>query len=237
MKKEQQPIHKARNNHEDPEMYMQGKNIIVFVVLYVVLCVLVNSGVAQQRMYPIPKANLRNSNFDKMLSQGFDIDSAYKFVYLVEPSFSTEYCLTYDSINKSLLLCKSKSKVGIALSKCENKRSRKKRLSTYRLPVDDAYVDSLQSMFCAIINSASPDFRRSGFDGTSFLFFLPSDIYTVADSWCPIDDSNCGRTVLLMERLCKAVENKDGATAEQLREEIHSLTALFRSLPAVYYDH
>ena len=110
-------------------------------------------------------------------------------------------------------------------------------MSTYRLPIDEAFADSLQSMFVAIINSASPDSRRSGFDGTSYLFYLPSDIYTVADAWSPYEESNCGRAVRLMEQLCNAVEKKDKAAAEQLREEIIALTAVFRSLPVVFYVH
>ncbi len=192
---------------------------------------------AQERMYPIPKANLKECKFDKELPLGFGIDTAYKFVYQVEPSFTTEYCLTYDSINKSLLLCKSKNKIGYAIGNGESKKARKKRLSTYRLPIDEDFVDSLQSMFCAIINSASPDSRRLGFDGTSYLFYLPTDIFTVADAWSPYEESNCGRAVKLMERLCEAVEKQDKAAAEQLREEIIALTAVFRSLPTVFYVH
>ncbi len=220
-------------------MHTGGMNNTSLIIKRIVLCIVMvfmaYSVGAQQRMYPIPKANLQENKFDKKLPLGFGIDTAYKFVYQVEPSFTTEYCMTYDSINKSLLLCKSKSKIGYAIWNGESKKARKKRLTYYRLPVDEAYVDSLQSMFCEIIRSASPDSRRSGFDGTSYLFYLPMDIYTVAGAWEPYEDSNCGRAVWLMERLCKAVEKQDKAAAEQLREEIIALTAAFRSLPAMFY--
>ena len=69
------------------------------------------------------------------------------------------------------------------------------------------------------------------------MFYLPTDIYTVEDVWEPYEDSNCGRAVRLMERLCEAVEKQDKAAAEQLREEIIALTAVFRSLPTVFYVH
>ena len=192
---------------------------------------------AQTRMYPVTKVSLQETNFDKLLSCGFNIDTAYKFVYYVWPSFTAEYCMTYDSKTKSLLLCKSKSKVGYSLTGKETKKARKKRLETYLLPVDDAFVDSLQSMFTAIINSASPDSQRSGLDGISYYFFMPTDINTVVSAWVPIDKSNCGRAVDIMERLCVAIEKKDNAATEQLREEIVALTAVFRALPAVYYVH
>lgn len=237
---EQAPILNEHNKQEYPPMHKGGLNttlIIKRIVLCVVLVIMAYSVGAQERMYPIPKDNLKKNNLDKKLSLGFGIDTAYKFVYQVEPSFTTEYCLTYDSINKSLLLCKSKSKIGYVLGNGESKKERKKRLKYYRLPVDEAYVDSLQSLFCAITKSASPDSRRLGFDGTSYLFYLPTDIYTVADAWSPYEESNCGRTVRLMERLCKAVEKQDKAAVEQLREEIIALTAVFRSLPTVFYVH
>lgn len=237
---EHQPVLNVHNKEEYPPIHTGGADtslIIKRIILCVVMVFMSYSVNAQERMYPIPKANLKECKFDKKLPLGFGIDSAYKFVYLVEPSFTTEYCLTYDSINKSLLLCKSKSKIGYALGNGESKKERKKRLKYYRLPVDEAYVDSLQSLFCAITKSASPDSRRSGLDGTSYLFYLPTDIYTVADAWSPYEESNCGRTVRLMERLCKAVEKRDNAAAEQLREEIVALTAVFRSLPTVFYVH
>lgn len=230
----------AHNKQEYPPMHTAEKNTYLFIkrmVLCLVLVMMAYSVSAQQRMYPIPKDNLKKNNLDKKLSLGFGIDTAYKFVYQVEPSFTTEYCLTYDSINKSLLLCKSKNKIGYAIGNGESKKARKKRLSTYRLPIDEDFVDSLQSMFCAIINSASPDSRSLGLDGTSYLFYLPTDIFTVADAWSPYEESNCGRAVRLMERLCEAVEKQDKAAVEQLREEIIALTAVFRSLPTVFYVH
>lgn len=237
---EQEPFLNAHNKQEFSPMHTAGLNtslILKRMVIYTLFFVITLSTIAQERMYPIPQATLKECKFDKKLPLGFGIDTAYKFVYQVEPSFTTEYCMTYDSINKSLLLCKSKSKIGYAVWNGENRKARKERLSTYRLPVDEAFVDSLQSMFCAIISSASPDSRRSGFDGTSYLFYLPTDIYTVADVWEPYEDSNCGRAVRLMERLCEAVEKQDKAAAEQLREEIIALTAVFRSLPTVFYVH
>ena len=125
----QQPILNAHNKEEYPPMYAGGL-VTVFIIKHIVLCivmvVLAYSVNAQERLYPIPKANLKESKFDKTLSLGFGIDSAYKFVYLVEPSFTTEYCLTYDSINKSLLLCKSKSRIGSALGNGESKKEKKK---------------------------------------------------------------------------------------------------------------
>lgn len=234
------PILNAHNKEEYPPMHTAGMDtslVIKRLVICIVLVMMACSVCAQRRMCPIPKANLKENKFDKRLSLGFGIESAYKFVYLVEPSFTTEYCLTYDSINQSLLLCKSKSKIGYAIWDGEREKARKNRLSTYRLSVDDAYVDSLQSLFVAIIGSASPDAGRPGFDGTSYLFYLPTDIYNVASVWCPYEDSNCGRVVRVMERLCEAVEKKDNATVEQLREEIIALAVVFRSLPVVFYVH
>ncbi|MBO7101170.1 MAG: hypothetical protein J6V98_04025 [Bacteroidales bacterium] len=233
---EQEPVLNAHNKEEYPPMHTASL-IMKRIVLCVVLIILANSAAAQRRMCPIPKANLKENKFDKRLSLGFGIESAYKFVYLVEPSFTTEYCLTYDSINQSLLLCKSKSKIGYAIWNGESKKARKNRLLTYRLPVDEAYVDSLQSLFVAIIGSASPDAGKNGIDGTSYLFYLPTDIYNVASAWCPYEDSNCGRVVRVMERLCEAVEKKDNATVEQLREEIIALAVVFKSLPVVFYVH
>lgn len=209
------------------------KRMVICTLFFVVTL----SAVAQERMYPIPQATLQENKFDKKLPLGFGIETTYKFVYQVEPSFTTEYCMTYDSINKSLLLCKSKSKIGYAVWNGESRKAKEKRLSTYRLPVDEAYVDSLQSMFCAVISSASPDSRRYGLDGTSYLFYLPTDISAVAEVWEPYEESNCGRAVRLMERLCEAVEKQDKAVVEQLREEIIALTAIFRSLPVVFYVH
>lgn len=232
------PVLNAHNKEEYPPMHTGGMNtplIIKRIVLCIVMVFMAYSVGAQQRMYPIPKANLQGNKFDKKLPHGFGIDTANKFVYLVEPPFTAEYCMTYDSINKSLLLCKSKSKIGYAIGNGESKKARKKRLTYFRLPIDEAYADSLQSMFCEIIRSASPDSGRSGFDGTSYLFYLPTDIYTVADVWEPYEDSNCGRAVRLMERLCEAVEKQDKAAAEQLLEEINVITAVFRSLPEVFY--
>ena len=237
---EQEPILNEHNKQEEPRMHTGGMDIYLILkrlVIYILFFVTTLSAVAQKRMYPIPKANLQENKFDKKLSLGFGIDTAYKFVYHVEPPFTTEYCMTYDSINKSLLLCKSKSKMGYAVWNGESRKAKKKRLSTYRLPVDEAFVDSLQSMFCAIISSASPDSRRSGFDGTSYLFYLPTDIYTVVDVWEPYEESNCGRAVRLMERLCEAVEKQDKSVIEHLREEIIALTTVFRSLPTVFYVH
>lgn len=237
---EQEPILNEHNKQEYPPMHTAGLNtslIIKRIVLCIIMVFMAYSVGAQQRMYPIPKANLQGNKFDKKLPFGFGIDTAYKFVYQVEPPFTAEYCMTYDSINKSLLLCKSKSKIGYAILNGESKKARKKRLTYFRLPIDEAYADSLQSMFCEIIRSASPDSRRSGFDGTSYLFYLPTDIYTVADVWEPYEDSNCGRAVRLMERLCEAVEKQDKAAAEQLREEINVITAVFRSLPTVFNVH
>lgn len=234
------PVLNAHNKDEYPPMHTAEKNTYLFIkrmVLCLVLVMMAYSVSAQQRMCPIPKANLKENKFDKRLSLGFGIESAYKFVYLVEPSFTTEYCLTYDSINQSLLLCKSKNKIGYAIGNGESKKARKKRLSTYRLPIDEDFVDSLQSMFVAIIGSASPDAGKNGIDGTSYLFYLPTDIFTVADAWSPYEESNCGRAVKLMERLCEAVEKQDKATVDHLREEIISLTAVFRSLPTVFYVH
>lgn len=234
----EEPIFNAHNKEEYPPMHTGGMNtplIIKRIVLCVVLAIMAYSVGAQERMYPIPQATLKECKFDKKLPLGFGIETTYKFVYQVEPLFTTEYCMTYDSINKSLLLCKSKSKIGYAIWNGESKKARKKRLTYYRLPIDEAYADSLQSMFCEIIRSASPDSRRSGFDGTSYLFYLPADIYTVADVWEPYEDSNCGRAVRLMERLCEAVEKQDKAAAEQLRGEINVITAVFRSLPEVFY--
>lgn len=233
---EQEPVLNAHNKDEYPPMHT-APLIMKRIVLCVVLIILANSAAAQRRMCPIPKANLKENKFDKRLSLGFGIESAYKFVYLVEPSFTTEYCLTYDSINQSLLLCKSKSKIGYAIWNGESKKARKKRLSTYRLPIDEAFADSLQSLFVAIIGSASPDAGKNGIDGTSYLFYLPTDIYNVASAWCPYEDSNCGRVVRVMERLCEAVEKKDNATVEQLREEIIALAVVFKSLPVVFYVH
>lgn len=236
---EQQPVINEHNKQEYPPMHTRGLNtslIIKRIVLCIVMAFMTYSAGAQKRMYPIPQAHLQTNKFDKKLPLGFGIDTAYKFVYLVEPAFTAECCMTYDSINKSLLLCKSKSKIGYAPWNKESIKARKERMTYYRLPIDEAYVDSLQSMFCEIIRSASPDSKRSGFDGTSYLFYLPVDIYTVADAWEPYEDSNCGRAVLLMVRLCEAVEKQDKAAAEQLREEIIAITAVFRSLPAVFYD-
>lgn len=234
------PVLNAHNKDEYPPMHTAEKNTYLFIkrmVLCLVLVMMAYSVSAQQRMYPIPKDNLKKNNFDKNLSLGFEIDTAYKFVYQVEPSFTTEYCLTYDSINQSLLLCKSKSKIGYAIWNGESKKARKNRLLTYRLPIDEAFADSLQSMFVAIIGSASPDAGKNGIDGTSYLFYLPTDIYNVASAWCPYEDSNCGRVVRVMERLCEAVEKKDNATVEQLREEIIALAVVFKSLPVVFYVH
>ena len=237
---EQEIIFNEHNKQEYPPMHTLGMNtssIIKRVVLCIVLVMMAYSVCAQQRMYPIPKSNLKENKFDKKLSLGFGIDTAYKFVYQVEPSFTSEFCLTYDSIHKSLLLSKSKSKIGYAIWNGESKKARKKRLSTYRLPVDEAFVDSLQSMFVAIINSVSPDSRNYGLDGTTYLFYLPTDPYTVADTWVPYEETNCGRAVRLMEQICDAVEKQDRASVEQLREEIIALTTVFRSLPAVFYVH
>ena len=137
----EEPILNAHNKEEYPPMHtaeLNTSSIIKRVVLCIVLVMMAYSLCAQQRMYPIPKANLVENKFDNNLSVGFGIDTAYKFVYLVKPSFTTEYCLTYDSINQLLLLCKSKSKIGYAIWNGESKEARKKRLSTYRLPVDEA---------------------------------------------------------------------------------------------------
>ena len=236
---EQQPIINEHKKQDYPPMHTARMDISLILkrmVIYTLFFVITLSAVAQERMYPIPRAILQENKFDKKLPLGFGIDTAYKFVYQVEPSFTTEYCMTNDPINKSLLLCKSKSKIGYALWNGESRKARKKRLTTYRLPVDEAFVDSLQSMFCAIISSASPDSRRYGLDGTSYLFYLPTDIYTVADVWEPYEESNCGRAVRLMERLCEAVEKQDKAAIGQLREEIIELAAVFRNLPEVYYN-
>lgn len=126
---EQEPILNEHNKQEEPRMHTGGMDISLILkrtVIYTLLFVITLSTVAQERMYPIPQATLKECKFDKELPLGFGIDTAYKFVYLVEPSFTTEYCLTYDSINKSFLLCKSKSKIGYSRWNEESKKERKK---------------------------------------------------------------------------------------------------------------
>ena len=142
---DQEPILNEHNKQEYPPMHTDGTDtslIIKRVVLCIVLVMMAYSVFAQQRMCPIPKANLKENKFDKRLSLGFGIDTAYKFVYLVEPSFTTEYCLTYDSINQSLLLCKSKSKIGYAIYGMAKAKKQERKdcqpigfLSTKHLPI------------------------------------------------------------------------------------------------------
>ncbi len=207
------------------------------IVLCVAFFIVAFPVVGQTRMYPLSADWLKEIKFETKLPKGFGVDRAYKFVYLVCPIFSEEYCLTYDSIKRSLVLCKSKSKIGYALSKRESELARKMRVKSYLLPVDDEYVDSLQSLYCAILNAVSPNCRKTGLDGVSYYFYLPIDVYTVAFAWSPDEESNCGRTVRLMEQLCDAVEKHDLDAAEQLREEIVALTAVFRRLPPEFYVH
>ena len=233
---EQQIVLNEHSRQEEPLMHTSRNNTSLMtkcIVVFAVLFVMELPAVAQERMHPIPFANLQKSNFETKLSRGFNVEEACKFVYLVEPSFTTEYCMTYDAKRKSLVLIKAKDKIGYYVW---GEKKGKNRTKTYRLPVEDAYVDSLQSMFCTIIKSASPDYGRYGLDGTSYLFYLPSDMKNVVDVWEPLEESNCGRVVSVMERLCEAVEKNDEEMIEQLREEIIELAAVFRALPEVYYN-
>lgn len=232
---EQEFINNVYNKQEYLPMQKGNYNTSLFLkqIVFSFFCVVMTiSVVAQERFSLIKKDRLERIEFEEVLPSGFGITKAYQFVYLVRPSFSEEYCMTYDSINKSLLLCKSKSRIGYVIGEDESKRARKKRLETYLLPIDDAYVDSLHSLYCAMINSASLVELNYGLDGVIYRFYLPTDIYTVAETWGGyLQQQNCGRVVQLMDRLCVAVETGNSDGAEQLREEIVALTAVFRSLP------
>ncbi len=203
------------------------KAILKSVLITALWVVAIHTAAAQERMSPLPSDWLRKIRFEQKCSQDFNIDQPCKFVYLVETAFSDIYCLTYDAETKSLLLSRQEGDT------VHNKR--KVRVKRFLLPIDEAYVDSLQSMVAAILHAASPDCRRGGFDGVSHYFYLPSDTYHVADTWSPDEESTCGRTVNLMKRLCAAVEHNDKHAVEQLRNEIIATTALFRNLPAVYH--
>ena len=192
-------------------------------------------GVAQERMIPaLICDNSGSRGYETSLIELFNIGKASKFAFLVKPSFSPEYCLSYENKTQQLVLKEAASIVWKSQEwywgdPKERKPNKKIDIVEYRLPFSKDMADSLQRMFvAAVLTSSFMGDTIMGFDGTTYEFIIQPGFSKVATCWSPDEGSNCGQAVAVMEQLCEAVKIGDKELAESLLEEIVRVANLFR---------
>jgi hypothetical protein len=209
---------------------------------FATMLVLFLSAAAQDRMIPSrirTGGNLRG--YETALFKYFDVWNATGFAYLVEPSFSPEYCLTYDYKSKSLLLKKATKNIWYAKEWYKDELgepSREIAVAIYRLAVSDSLADSLKALIgSAVITSSFMGDTVFGGDGVTYNFIIRPSFAMIAQCWSPKAHTNCGQAVAIMEKLCKAVEAGNNKDAESQINEIIRVTNIFRSFyPAGFHQ-
>lgn len=189
---------------------------------------------AQDRMTPAEicmDSGLRG--YETSLINYFNINEADGFAYLVKPSFTGEYCLTFCK-NTSSLKLKHVTKNNIWYEQkwyengdCRKKQNKKVPSNEYLLTISDSLANTLYSMFKSIVfTSTHLENRILGLDGTTFQFIIQPG--HIAECWSPQKDTNCGQAVILIDKLCDAIKSGDSTKAENLISEVIRVTNIFR---------
>lgn len=181
---------------------------------------------AQDRMIPSTRLYfgiLRE--YEDKLHSFFDIDCADRFAYLSIPSFTPEYCLSYNKKEKSLILKQPNQNIWYI----QYHPKEKFRETQWKLSISDSLADTLQAMFVAVVLTSSYyGDTILGEDGTTYQFILRTRSSMVAECWEPKDNSNCGQAVSVMEKLSKAVRENDSDGAESLIKDVSRIAQQFR---------
>lgn len=197
---------------------------------------------AQSRLTPISGAVYWGkgmlNNYDTEINRLL-LPSSYRFAYIVEPSFSTEYCLVGDDNN--LILKKAEQKVWSVINTASikvidndsiveikpNDKPQKVSIKEYQLQISPTIVDSISNLIESAVLTSSYFSDALGCDGTTFVFI--SWPYT-AKCWSPTKDSNCKRLVALADSICKAVELNDSMLIKRNLNKISELHQTFKAL-------
>ena len=120
---------------------------------FATMLVLFLSAAAQDRMIPSEiRTGVRSRGYETALFEYFDLWDAHGFAYLVVPSFTPEYCLTYNYKSKSLVLKKATKSIYYTQEWYNSERwktNRKINAAIYRLEISDSLADSLQhTLWC-----------------------------------------------------------------------------------------
>ena len=208
---------------------------------FATMLVLFLSAAAQDRMIPSEiRTGVRSRGYETALFEYFDLWNAKGFAYLVVPSFTPEYCLTYDYKSKSLVLKKPTKSIYYTQEWYNSERwktNRKINADIYRLEISDSLADSLQALIVsAVITSSFMGDTVFGCDGETYNFIIQPSFAKIAQCWSPKASTNCGQAVAIMKKLCEAVEAGNNKDAESLITEIVRMTNIFRSFyPAGFH--
>ena len=205
---------------------LQIRNSAKKCLCVALLLLLTGAMYAQDRMIPPRHRDLKAPrSYETAILDYFDVGDADRFAYLVKPSFSPEYFLSYSKKEKSLILKEATQTIW-------NFKGNPKRnilARHWELPICDSLADSLQAMFAAtVLTSSYIGDTVIGCDGTTYQFILQPGWSRVAECWSPDTNSNCGQAVAVVEKLCKAVKENDRKGAEGLIGEISRVAQLFR---------
>lgn len=208
---------------------------------FATMLVLFLSAAAQDRMIPSEiRTGVRSRGYETALFEYFYLWDAHGFAYLVVPSFSPEYCLTYNYKSKSLVLKKATKSIYYTQEWYNSERwktNRKINAAIYRLEISDSLADSLQALIVsAVITSSFMGDTVFGHDGETYKFIIQPSFAKIAQCWSPKASTNCGQAVAIMKKLCEAVEAGNNKDAESLINEIVRMTNIFRSFyPAGFH--
>ena len=230
----------VKNNRQNTTIVGTSK-VCRLTAFFATMLVLFLSAAAQDRMIP---SEIRTGGgfrgYETALFEYFDLWDAEGFAYLVVPSFSPEYCLTYNYKSKSLVLKKATKSIYYTQEWYNSERwktNRKINAAIYRLEISDSLADSLQALIVsAVITSSFMGDTLRGFDGVKYKFIIQPRFAKIAQCWSPEASTNCGQAVAIMEKLCKTVEAGNNKDAESLINEIVKMTNIFRSFyPAGFH--
>lgn len=191
------------------------KMVACFMLLFAL-----SSAFAQDRMIPMKITVESVMEHQHRVMKFFDVYCSRCFNYVVMPSFSEEYDLSYDCKAKSLVLKKASENIWYARGKVFETK--------YSLDVSDSLIDSLRYMvLAAVLTSSYMGDTTAVLDGTTHLFVV-QPFGQIAECCSPNDGTNNAQAVAVMERLCHAVENGKKEDAENLIGEIVRVTNLYR---------
>lgn len=188
---------------------------------------------AQERMMPGKIATDLRRDYETSLMKSLGVGHG-DVVYLVKSSAEPEYCLYYDAQNKSLVYSKAEKNIWRKWCSFANMHGAKTQVEVdakrKKVTIDDEVAQALIRLYKAVIYTASYFGEDQGTDGEKYQFLLSRGNSSIAECRTPDGNSNCGKAVALMERLCVLVEDGNKEAVNQMLDEINQVIDTFEEL-------
>ena len=207
-------------------------------LLTVMLCLLTTCMYAQKRLEPEGSEYRLKNSYEGYLNTFLGKDNA---IYICAPSFSSEYCLSYDSKNSELVSTNPiEASVWYDYWYPKNYKSNRKvnneiKIREARLTIPKSVWIAIQRMLRSAVSTSMFDVSDDvGIDGTSYYFY---DSGNVASTWSPNKGSRCGQLVDVMDSCCHYVDIQSVDSIVALIPKMEEITRYFNSLyPDDYYE-